>query len=600
MNQRRRTPAWRAGLIITAAGLLVLSASTTTAERHRHGDAAAESGWRLGAEAGRRDGDRLGRSEGRRRILVGAFQDGFRDAACRPVDRHDLRDARAEGRAAGEQRGAFAGRELGLEDGWDSAAEGFLALRGVPREGVVSAPRVEPSTPPEVACCRQPGPISIDVPGCAAVSVPIRRLERSGRCLDEVKPCPPGGKRRRKLAREAGFVTDEDQHHFADAYERGYLRAWHRSFERGCDVSSGELRRYERRGFRAGRDEAVRRASCEAHRREYHLSYEQAFADGYAEGHHESFGAAVQHHRKNPVVYLTDAALVDADEDGILEPGETVRLVGRLVNAGLARLRDGLDWSASGVSVTHPRGPIAQGLRGQTAREIDARLLVVDETAPVGRTLVVTFDTDEATELRHRVRRPLGLDAVSVELGSHRGELALMTTVRCHNRSTRRLDRDLVIAADGVERRLPVLAAGETTLLELPVVIDARQLADKQLPLTVELSEGPLPWERQRVRHDVDVRRLLAVMGRLDDPLALFPVVQERLHDEFSWALSEPRRFAKLKERSQLAVVATGIGLLPDRLRVRFMDEVIAPLYETSQAKRVPRKVRRAWRKTWG
>jgi len=549
----------------------------------------------VGATDGRRLGLRQGRILGRAQALYGSFRDGFRQGLeeAREADRGRGRVEQA--RLAGRTRGLASGEPSGRDAGAAAALASWLEQgksRPLPATVAPDAPDVD--APPACAAAQ---PIGLPLGREVRVVIDPEGLEirESPVEVDSFDLAYPSRDDLRTRARAAG-ATAEAVGFWVRDYKFAFQSAWNEAFtDQRSGTPLGERDELESLGLQIGRKEGDRRLACKAGQATWQEGYERAWAESWSSAFMEGWNATDERHGKRAVVVVLDPRLIDASGDGLLEPGEGLRLEARLVNAGAVEARRSAgSWGA--LRGLESEGHLEGGLAPGQSRDLKLDLGSVDPQAPTGTSVVVRIRGlgSQAQTLNQRLGRPARIEAAKTELATDKGRLVARIEARILSTSPASSRAKLVLAGRGGESEVGRLKDGEAKSVELvlPASLPERIGARVTGVFVLRTSEGQ-PWHAGRWAASLGVLEATALAATGDAPAELDALLLEHLAAEWDSAMTgDPK--APLPEG--LTIHAAGFAGLPRKAQQRLERQVTAPLLEhvdgSSGPKRLKKRVR--------
>jgi hypothetical protein len=255
---------------------------------------------------------------------------------------------------------------------------------------------------------------------------------------------------------------------------------------------SDQLDYWRARKLRSGADDAWREGYDDgwdygadvgaelAYRQGYHQGFldtatavaEDVWADLYPRTFEQTYREEYQGWASSARPEIESARLLDANDDGIFEPGEELRLQLEVANFGGAAAR--LPLLAEGEAIERAAGARPLEMRRRERARTELRLRIGREVAPRTRATILVSAGDAEKETPLYVSRPLELGGPATygELSSLRGSAAIEATV--WNRSTKPVSGGRLDAWVG-ERSIagpPLRALGPQESRRVPLEVD--------------------------------------------------------------------------------------------------------------------------------
>ena len=597
---------FRSVAVPTLACLAVLTVAPPRAWAQPALSAAEQAGRTRGHLDGSREGEDDGAEEGRGSVLVEDFIRGFSRGVHERVDERATEEAWAAGREESWDAGNAEGLAQGRIRGREQARDAYARLTGKPAFRGESAPVAAGPAPPSThAACPPAQVITLDPTRGTSVRLDPSDLERRGSPLPSDIPRPrlPDRHWMGEAARADGFTLPDEVTLWGRAYQHAFERAYEDEYEEAMeDVSHYMRQRHEEDGRRDGQREAERRARCDAFERGHQEGWRAGFVEGFRTGFEEEWLETAKFHDTHAVVRLDSAELRDASGDGVIEPDEELRAHVALTNAGLVDSTPApLRWL--GVQGMDAQGRLSGRIPAQSSHAEEVSLGTVDARALFESSVIVRLEPegDEPSEIKARVGRPVELVEAAATIEARDGRSVAL--VRARLRSVARADTDRGLRLVSGEESVDVgsVRAGGTHAAELVVPVEPSTAVLGSVSGSVELQDGKGAfWMRREWSTQLTMAQAVALTGKLTEPDLAIAALSRRLRREYEAALADPKLYAKLASRSELAQYAQARLAVPAPVQTMLEQQVTAPLVRDSQEKSVPRKVRRGVRDALG
>jgi hypothetical protein len=560
------------------------------------GGTAAQTSSASPVDAGARDGRntalRDGMDLGRAQAFYGRWLRGFR-ASLDEMSDPELQDQVLKPLSERAEAAALdLGRKAGERAGGEALTAAWIAAGKKPG-------RVDPQVPEGPPLTSGSGPclpaemLTLVVDERRTLRLDPDGLERRESPLARVSFEYPyaGEADLRQRARNEGMSS-----HAVDLWVRDYKQAFATSYEEvfGNQRDSAPVPRVEEfhaMGRQAGRKEAARRIACRdagasastAHARAWQRSWLSSFDQGWK--------SAASRHADQAVVLVESTELLDADGDGLFQPGEAVRLRVTYLNAGSEAVsRSAGRWTALRGLTGEGRlaGELAPGERRSEEFDLGASPL----TAPVRSSLVVRLRAlgGHGATATARLGRPAELMSVQAEVSVKDGVSGCLLRVEVMSRQD---VQGLSLMHGDETTTLERLGGNKTTHAEVFVPGPAGGLFGQHAGRVRLLGPDDAPWSSRSYHLAASGwSRRLDLLQHLDNP----SVAAEALGLQLVHELEESLRTGGTDELPMFDELQARMPSLSTRSRASLEDGALRPWLQRTDGSDVSKRLRRRLR----